>query len=171
MKKLFVFTAILGALIASSCNKSGTTSATITVSPVYDFNCTVPAQVHIPNIDTTIMVSANIDITDSRLEQCQVANLQSFFIEITTPNQTFNWCKEAHLFLSAEGLSESEVVSVANVSAAATRIDFTVSNINLAELLKRKMIVVKAKLVLREAFLNDIQFHGNIHFKATVKAS
>jgi hypothetical protein len=169
MKRLFVFASLLWLLTNISCKKKNNSSPNATFDTEYNFDVTIPAQTTIPPIDTTIIVHADIDLNDSRLDQCESATLNAFNVTITSPSsQTFDFCNEIRLIVSADGVPETEVLVAANVNPSANRIDFTVNSINLAAFLKKQHITAKLRVKLTQKTLPEVRCHGNLNFKVKV---
>jgi hypothetical protein len=163
MKHLFFFTTIICTMAIMSCKKNKPGNASFTSQ--FDFTTTIPAQPNQPSTDTTIMVTSDISIDDDRLDNCDRASLKSFYIEIKEPsNQTFDFCKEVHLLLSAPAIPEVDVVSAVNINPSSRRIDFAVNSIDLVQFLHQKSMTAKVRIVLTKGFSQPIKLYGNMVF-------
>ncbi|MES2678789.1 MAG: hypothetical protein V4635_02845 [Bacteroidota bacterium] len=169
MKNLIIYISILCAVFFLACkkdNKPGNASFT----SEFDFLVDVPAQPNISTKDTTIAVTSEISINDSRLEDCDKASLKSFYIEIREPaSQTFDFCREAHLLLSAPGIPEVDLISAVNINPSSRRIDFNVNSIELIQFLHQKSFTAKVRVVCMKGFTNPIKLYGNIVFNVQGK--
>ena len=167
MKRLFFLNTVVFVMFAMfffSCKKEDQ-PGNVSFTSKYDFTVALPQQASLPVADTTIEASADITINDVRIEKCKAASLKSFYIEIKNPStQTFEFCKEVHLWLSAPGVAETDVISAVNISPSAKRIDFTVSSIDLAQFLRKNVTTVKVKVVLSKGFIQPITLYGNMMF-------
>jgi hypothetical protein len=169
MKRIIILNSILCAvLFLTACKKNKPGNASFTSQ--FDFTTEIPAQPNLVSQDTTIAVTSEISINDSRLENCDKASLKSFYIEIREPaGQTFDFCKEAHLLLSAPGIPETDVVFATNINPSARRIDFTVNSIELVQFLRKKSMTAKVRIVLTKGFNNPIKLYGNMVFNVQTK--
>ncbi len=168
MKHLTILTCILSVFLCMSCKKNKPGNASFTSQ--FDFTTTIPAQPDLTSTDTTIIVSSEISIDDDRLDNCDKASLKSFYIEIQEPStQTFDFCKEVHLLLSAPTIPETDVVFKTNISSSARRIDFTVNNIELVQFLRQSSMTAKVKIVLTKGFTQPIKLYGNMVFNVQGK--
>ncbi len=161
--KHLLFLTVICAMTLLSCKKNKPGNASFTSQ--FDFTATIPAQPNQPSMDTTIMVSSDITIDDDRLDNCDRASLKSFYLEIREPaGQTFDFCKEVHLLLSAPAIPEVDVVSAVNINPNATRIDFTVNSIDLVQFLRQNSMTAKVRIVLTKGFPQPIKLYGNMVF-------
>lgn len=163
MKKIFLLTAAIAIVTVISCkkNKPGTVSFTSQL----DFTTTIPAQPDLPAIDTPITVSTEVSIQDDRLRHCDRASLKNFYVEIKEPNgQTFNFCKEIGLTLSAQGIGEASIASATNINPSTTRIDFVVSDVDIAQFVHQNSMTVKLKIALGKGFSQPVKIYGNLMF-------
>jgi len=168
MKNAAIFIGILCALSVTSCKKNNPGNASFTSQ--FDFTVDVAAQPNISTRDTTISVTSEISIDDDRLNDCDKASLKSFYVEIKEPsNQTFDFCREAHLLLSAPGIPEVDVISAVNINPSSRRIDFTVNNIELVQFLRQKSMTAKVRVVCMKGFNQSIKIYGNMVFNVQGK--
>lgn len=168
MKKLIVLSVIICALAFISCKKNKPGNASFTSD--FNFNTVIAAQPDISASDTTISATSEISIDDDRLDNCDRASLRSFYIEIKEPsNQTFDFCREAHLLLSAPGISEVDVVSAVNINPNSKRIDFTVNSTDLVQFLRQNSMTVKVRVVCMKGFSQPIKLYGNMVFNVQGK--
>ncbi len=158
-----LFLAMLSCAVLNSCNKAGNVSFT----SAYDFTATIPAQPTVPAFDTAIAVSSEININDERLKKCDRASLRSLYLEITEPDgQTFDFSREVRLALIAPGLPEIDVVSASHINPNAKRIDFEVSDKNLAQYIHDNSITIRIKIVLLKGTSNAVRMYGKMVFNA-----
>jgi hypothetical protein len=170
MKQLIILCSILCTLVFSSCKKHHNKPGNASFTSAFDFTTTIPAQPNLTSTDTTVAVTSEISIDDDRLDNCDRASLKSFYIEIKEPSeQTFDFCREAHLLLSAPGIPETDVVFATNIKPSSRRIDFTVSNIELIQFLRQNSMTAKVKIVITKGFPQPIKLYGNIVFNAQGK--
>ncbi len=161
MKNLYIYFAIGISLLIVSC------SGSITINPTNDFDCTVPAQA---SVDTTITLEATVNFTDTRLETCESADLNSLVLTVTSPaNEDFSWCKEVHVFMSSTSITEVEVVNTTTVNATTTKIELSSGSMDLSAMVKKKMIMIKIKIKTREAIATQLTCHGKLTIDAKVK--
>jgi hypothetical protein len=166
MKQIIIFCCILCTLLFTSCKKNKPGNASFTSG--FDFTTTIPAM-NI-NIDTTIVVSSDISITDDRLQNCDRASLRSLYIEIVEPSgQTFDFCNEVHFWLSAPGIPETDVVSITNINPSTIRIDFNVNSMDLAQFVRQSSMTARVKIRVKKGFANPIKIKGNIVFNVQAK--
>jgi len=170
MRHIFFYTAVICLMTVMSCKKNENKPGNASFTSQLDFTTTIAAQPDLPPTDTTIAASADISINDSRLNNCDRASLKSFYIEIKEPsNQTFDFCKEVHLLLSAPGIPETDVISAVNISSTARRIDFTVSDMDLVQFVRKNTMTAKLRIVLVKGFTQPIKVYGNMVFNVQEK--
>lgn len=170
MKRIFFFATIICILSVMSCKKNDNKPGNASVTSQLEFTTTIQAQPDLPKIDTTIEASAEITINDNRLNNCDKASLKSFYIEIKEPsNQTFDFCKEVHLWLSAPGVPETDIISATNISSSARRIDFTVNSMDLVQFVRKTTMTAKLRIVLVKGFTQPIKVYGNMVFNVQEK--
>ena len=163
MKRIFLFTAVMCIMAVISCkkNKLGTVSFTAQL----DFTTTIPAQPELPLLDTPVTVSADIPIQDKRLRHSEKASLKDFYVEIQAPSgQTFDFCREVHLFLSAPGVAETEIAFAENIDPNSTRIDFAVSHADMVQFIHQNSMTVKLKIRLGKSLSRPTTVYGNLMF-------
>ncbi len=166
MNRIIIFSLIICAISLASCKKNTPGSASFTSEFAYTSEIPTTAVTS----DTTINVSSEISITDARLENCEKASLKSFYVQIDAPaGKTFDFCKEAHLWLSAPGIPEIDVISVSNISSTATRIDFTVNSTELVQFLKKPSMTAKLKVVLTKSCSTPTKISGKMVFNVQGK--
>lgn len=166
MKRIFLATAVISVIsviTVISCNKNK--PGTVSFTSLLDFTTTIPAQPELPLIDTPVTVSTDISIKDKRLNNCDRASLRSFYIEIQAPKgQTFDFCKEVRLSLSASGAGEAEIASAANINPNATRVDFVVSDNDMARFVHQSSMTVKLRITLGRGIKQPVTVYGNLKF-------
>jgi hypothetical protein len=170
MKKIIVFSILICAIAFMPSCKKKSKPGSASFTSEFDFTVDVAAQPDISTRDTTISVTSEISVDDDRLDNCDRASLKSFYLEIKAPaNQTFDFCREAHLLLSAPGLPEIDVISAVNINPNAKRIDFTVNSTDLVQYVRQNSFTVKVRVVCMKGFSQPIKLYGNMVFNATGK--
>lgn len=163
MKHTFLLVAVISIMAVISCKKNK--PGTISFTSQLDFTTTIPAHPELPIFDTAITVSTQISIQDERLKHCDRATLKGFYIEIQEPQgQTFDFCKEIHLFLSAPGAGEAEIASAANIDPGARRVDFAVTDRDIAQFVHQDPMNVKLRIALGKGVAQPVKVYGNLKF-------
>jgi hypothetical protein len=163
MKTLYLFFASLTLMLVAAC------SGTVTITTTEDnFTCNVPPVT--PSADTTITITATLQVSDQRLVDCEEADIETFTFEIDQPSgEDFSWCKEVHVFFSATGVTEKEVCSTTNVTSSSTKISLSTTSSDVTSMVQKTTINVKVKVTVKETLANQLSCKGKVSFHAKVK--
>ncbi len=162
------------ALFTFSCNKvdkltqfnlSYTSQVTVPANSVIS----VPIDILTPDIQTNSESKFNVENTNKDL--IEEVRLTKLILDLTSPsNADFSFLKEIKIYISADGLNETEIASRTNIpNNLGNSLELETTDLNLMEYVKKDEFKLKVETVTDEALTQDHVIDINSEFFVDAK--
>lgn len=120
----------------------------------------------VPTPDVTTNSSQKFENNNTAANLVKTIKLNDLELEIKSPEDfTFSFLKSLTIFISAEGVEETEVAYKNNISKDAQRIDLETYDKDLSPYIKKDTYDLRFKAVTREAFARDVTLKADMEFE------
>jgi len=169
MKRILVKTVFLIFIFFISCETiEDLLTFTINDSTTFTIenNYGVDAPFSFPTPDITTNSSQEFENNNTRANLVKSVKLKQLRLTIQSPEDfTFSFLKSLHIYISADGLDETEIAYRDDIPKEATSIDMETTGTDLKAYVKKDAYDLRFEAVTREAFAKDVTIKAEMEFK------
>jgi hypothetical protein len=176
MKKTILWVAVCATLIAVGCDKIQkltefdipyNTSFTIPATQLLGIG--LPIDVPTPDITTNAESTFSSNGTAKDLiDNVKLSQLR-MTINDSTHTQTFNFLRNATIYIKADGLAEAQIAKLDSIPLGVTVVDFTTPSTNLTDYITKNSFSLRIAATSRQASATAIKIDVTSNFHVNAK--
>lgn len=165
---------LVGCLLATSCKKlHELTQFHMDYESDYTYNAGVPVNlpVTLNSPDVTTNSEQEFAINDTRKDLIESIKATELKLTVTSPaGKTFSFLKEVRIYISADGLPETEVAEKLNIdNTVGSELPLTTFDVELKEYIKADKFKLKVVSTTDEVLTGNVQVHIYTNFFVDAK--